>query len=264
MSELSCLPPEILREVLFNLPIHTLLAFGQTSKYHHALQQTTLSNLRLGVFPTRLDGLLSRMEIVEDPDTTYEVHTILGKRKARNKSMIIFNQNLMIARVLHKYSNSLRDLEISLWDLQQPSAEALAKLNGIQRLSIRLDHPNSNCTDLDPSHWCHSPGSTVWNFLYARPGSAPIFGRLRSLSLERAGVTDYQLLRILDNNPRITELKLRKCLTLTDEFFRGLSRSRVGKQLKLLHFTQSENTSVDGRVLKYISKMPSLEVSTTY
>lgn len=260
MYELSSLPPEILREVLLYLPIPSLLRFGETSKHHRALQQVSLSKLRLGVFPTRLDGLLSLMETVDDVDDTHSVQRILEKRRTRNKDMIMFNQNLVVARILHKYSASLRDLEISLWDLQQPSAEALAKLKGLRRLSIRLDHPTSRCTDMHHSFWCHSPGSTVWNHLYAKTRGMPVFGRLTSISLERAGITDYQLLRLLEANPDITEIRLRKCLTLSDEFFRGLSQGKLGKQVRILHFTQCESPRIDGRILKYIEAMTSLEV----
>ena len=261
MYQISCLPPEILREVVGYLPIRSLLAFGQTSKYHRAVQQTSLSTLRLGVFPSRLDGLLSSIETTETHDSAHSVQKVLEKRKARSKNMIIFNQNIAVARIVSRYSKSLRDLQISVWDLQQPAAEALAKIDCLQRLSLRLDHPSTRRTDLDPSFWCYSPGSTVWNTFYAKEGSPRIFGRLLSLNLERAGITDYQLLRILESNPRITELTLRKCLTLTDEFFRELSRSRIGKQLRVLQFTQSENSRIDGRILKYISGMSSLQVN---
>ena len=256
------LPPELLCEVLEHLPISSLLAFGQTSRYHHALQQRSLRRLRLGVFPTRLDGLLSQMDTLGDDDTTHSVQKVLDKRRSRSKDAIFFNQNLTIACILHRFSLSLRELEISLWDFQQPAAEALAKLKGLRSLSIRLDHPNSRCADLHHSFWCHSPGSTAWNQLYAGRDASPVFGRLTSLNLERAGITDYQLLRILEENPSITGIRLRKCLTLTDEFFRDLSRSSVGKQLKVLHFTQSDNSRIDERVLQHISAMPSLQVST--
>ena len=255
------LPPEILCEILEHLPISSLLAFGQTSHYHHALQQISLRRLRLGVFPTRLDGLLSQMDTLGDDDTTYSVQKVLDKRRSRTKDAILFNQNLTIARILHRYSLPLRDLEISLWDIQQPAAEALAKLKGLRNLSIRLDHPNSRCADLHHSFWCHSPGSTVWNQLYAGKEGPPVLGRLTTLNLERAGITDYQMFRILEENPGVTEIRLRKCLTLTDEFFRDLSNSRVGKQLKLLHFTQSDNPRIDERVLQHIAAMPSLQVS---
>lgn len=259
MSELSSLPTEILREVLLYLPISSLLAFGQTSKYNHAVQQISLTKLRLGVFPTRLNSLVSLMESLED--TTHSVQIILERRKARNKDMAIFNQNVTISRVLHKHHGSLRSLEIALWDLQQSSAEALSKLGGLRRLSIRMDHVNTRFVDLPRSFWCKSPGSTVWNCLYSKDQSNPIFGRLQSLNLERAGITDYQLQRILDENPNIREIKLQKCLTITDEFFRELSKCTVGRRLEILHFVQSDALSIDSRILRYIGLLPALKVS---
>ena len=259
MPGIAYLPTEIIREVLLYLPISSLLAFGQTSKYHYAVQQISLAKLRLGVFPTRLNGLVSLMESPEE--TTHSVQIIMEQRKTRNKDMTILNQNVTVSRILHKHYKSLRSLEIALWDLQQSSADALSKLGRLQHLSIRLDHPNTRFLDLPRSFWGKSPGSTVWNCLYSKDQSSPVFGRLESLNLERAGITDYQLLRIINENPTIREIKLQKCLTLTDEFFRELPKSHAGQRLQTLHFLQSDALSIDSRILQYIEGLPALKVS---
>jgi hypothetical protein len=61
------------------------------------------------------------------------------------------------------------------------------------------------------------PGSTAWNNFAAMHGKGKSFGRLEDLTLERSGITDYQLRQILESNPRLTELKLQKCLSLTEK-----------------------------------------------
>ena len=258
MSDISNLPPEILREILSYLPISSLLSFGETCGYHHALQGISLNRLKLGVFPTRYNGLISLVESTSDLDTTHNVQIILRRRKTRTKSTVIFNQNLTISRILHKYGRSLQHLEMALWDVKPPMAESLLKCHNLQSLSIRLDHSNTRWADLGRSFWCESPGSTVWNYFYARPGDEPVFGRLKSLNLERSGITDYQLLMILHENPAISKLRLQKCLTLTDDFFRQLSRSEATLRLNSLHFENSDNPTINTRLLKYIECFGSL------
>ena len=260
MASIHSLPAEILREVLTYLPIPYLFAFGLTSKHHHLIQLISLQKLRLGVFPTRLNGLLSLMESSHDSDTTHAVQIVLDKRKTRGKDMVIHNQNVTTRKIVEKNRQTLRDLEVSLWDLQKSSADALSTLHRLRRLAIRLDHPNVRYAGIDKAFWATSPGSTVWNQLYSEKGDKKCLGRLQSLTLERAGITDYQLQRILDANPYITKLRLQKCLTLSAEFFETLSNSRVGQQLELLHFTQSDNIEIDDQILPYIEKMKKLKV----
>lgn len=85
-------------------------------------------------------------------------------------------------------------------------------------------------------------------------------GRLQSLTLERAGITDYQLAKVIESNPELTELRFKKCFNLTYKAFKNLSESKIGPQLETLHFTWSDNDKIDERVLDCIAKMPKLEV----
>ena len=261
MARLSSLPPEILREVLSHLPIQSLLAFGQTSKYNHSIQAISLTKLRLGVFPTRLHSMLSLMEATENQDTTHSVQIILEKRKSRKKDTVISNQNAIISRIVQKHQHTLRSLEVALWELQASSAKAISQLQRLRHLSVRLDHPNTRHADVDRNLWKTSPGSTLWNHFYSQKGDQRILGRLESLNLERAGITDYQLEKILEGNPGIVELRLQKCLIITGEFFERLVQTRAGKYLELLYFTHSDNPEIDERVLGHIGKLGRLKVS---
>ena len=260
IASIDSLPAEILREVLTYLPIQSLFNFGLTSKHNHRVQLISLQKLRLGVYPSRLNGLLSLMEANHDQDTTHSVQVVLEKKKARGRDMIIHNQNVTTRKILERTRQPLRDLEVGLWDLQKSSADAIATLHRLRRLAIRLDHPNVRYAGVDKSYWKTSPGSTVWNSLYSEKGDKRCLGRLQSLTLERAGITDYQLQKILDSNPEITELRLKKCLTLTAEFFETLAASKVGKQLRVLHFTHSDNIEIDDQVLQYVEKLTNLKV----
>lgn len=263
MATLTSLPPEMVREILSYLPVRALLAFGLTSKENHAHQSVSLSKLRLGVFPSRLNGLISLMEASEDRSSVNSVQVTLPKSKSRTKDMVVRNQNATVEKVVTKYRLTLRDLEVAVWELTRSSVESIGRLRNLRRLSIRLDHPHTRHSDVDRSFWKSSPGSTIWNSLFRdsdlkSPRTYPL-GRLESLSLERAGITDYQLQQTLVNNPRITELRLQKCLTLTREIFEYLANSHFGGTMKVLHFTQNDRTEIDDRVLVHIGRLSELK-----
>ncbi|KAK4695194.1 hypothetical protein P7C71_g2516, partial [Lecanoromycetidae sp. Uapishka_2] len=260
MATFSSLPPEITREVLRYLPIRALLDFGLTSRLNFAIQSCSLSSLRLGVFHSRLGGMISLMEATADRTCLHSVQIILPKTESRTKDMVIKNQDMKTRKILDRYQKSLRDLEVALWELQESSASSIARLKNLTRLSIRLDHPHTRYPGVDQDSWESASGSTVWNILGSKSAEVSgALGCLQSLNLERAGITDYQLAEVLESNPRLTELRLKKCFNLTYKLFKTLSESKVGQQLETLHFTKSNNDKIDERVLDCIAKMPKLK-----
>ncbi|MCJ1251863.1 hypothetical protein MMC30_009101 [Trapelia coarctata] len=274
MAQLHLLPPEIVREVLEYLPIPSLFAFGQTSRTNHALASTAFVHLRLGIFPSRINGMISMLEGGESQPNTHSVQIVLPKRDGRSKEMVIRKQNMIISSIITRHGQTLRDLELALWDLNQSAAESIGQLPNLRHLSIRLDHPHTRFLGLDRSFWKTAPASTVWNALSAprttskkslameRPPQG--LRRLQSLTLERAGITDYQIQCILEDNPKITELRLQKCIGLTEDFFHQLVRSRVGHGLRIFHFTHNESEWIDERVLEYIGQLPNLQEISFY
>lgn len=258
----TSLPPEIHREILSYLPIPSLLTFGLTSKNNHLIQTSSLSTLRLGVFHSRLAGMISLMEATATRSCLHSVQLLLPKNESKKKDRVLKNQNLRIANVVERYTHTLRDLEIACWELQDSAALSLAKLKNLKRLSIRLDHPHTRFSDVDPTFWDSAPGSPVWNLLATKKGEKghSALGRLQSLNLERAGITDYQLTKILESNPNITELRLRKCLGLTDKIFKILAEGKVGRRIEILHFTRHCGEEIDERILAYIGRIKNLKV----
>lgn len=77
--------PEISRKVLRYLLIRSLLEFVLTSKHNHALQSCSLSNLRLGVFYSRLGGIVSLMEEKAAQSCFPSVQMILPKDESRTR-----------------------------------------------------------------------------------------------------------------------------------------------------------------------------------
>ena len=204
--------------------------------------------------------MISLIESPAHKSCIHSVQIVLPKHEARTRDTIIRNQNLKIRAVADTYRESLRNLEVALWEFQESSASSIAKLKNLRELSIRLDHPHTRYAGIDPAFWESSPGSTVWNLLASKPGGAGALGRLRSLNLERAGITDYQLARLLERNPMLTELRLRKCFTLTDKAFKIIAESRVAQRLETFHFTWACNDEIGERVLGYIAKLPKIKV----
>ena len=263
MATFSSLPPEIIRAVLENLPISSFLAFGLTSKNNHAIQSCSLSSLRLGIFHSKLSGMVSLIDGPSDRRYIHSFQTLLPKTQSRSRDMVIRNQNAYVQTIVTQYHHTLRDLEISLWELREPAAKSIAQVKNLRGLSIRLDHPCTSFPNVRRSFWDVSTSSTIWNSLFAKPDQALVFGRLQNLNLERAGITDYQLERILNSNPAIRDLRLQKCLNLTDETFQYLARSSVGSRLKTLYFTKHCGRKIDNRVLEHLAKLVNLDVSST-
>lgn len=259
MTTFGALPAE-LREILGYLPISSLHAFGLTSKQHHALQASSLSILHIGVFHSRISSRMSALPASADAPGTHSVQVVLPRCDSRSPQMIVRNQNAIIKDVVDKHKHVLRELEVTLWDFQERTAQSVAQIKNLKHLSIRLDHTHIRHPQLDRNSWDSSTGSTVWNFLCAKHNQKDALGRLRSLTLERAGITDYQLQQILESNPDILILRLQRCLNITEELFEYLAHSRVGGRIRTLHFTKSKNKNINDDVLKYIAKLPSLKV----
>ena len=271
MAQVNLLPPEILHEVLEYLPICSLFAFGQTSRTNHAIASTAFSRLRLGIFPSRINGLISLLETDETQPSTHSVQMVLSKNDGRSKEMVVRKQNMILSSIIIRHGETLRDLEIAIWDLNQSAAELIGQLRNLRHLSIRLDHPHTRFSGLDRSFWKTAPASTVWNAL-SRPRNISKkslgtgkrqkgLARLQSLTLERAGITDYQIQCILEDNPNISELRLQKCMGLTEDFFEFLIQSEAGHGMQIFHFTHNASEWLGEAVLKYIGQLPNLKVS---
>ncbi|KAI9806064.1 MAG: hypothetical protein M1833_004471 [Piccolia ochrophora] len=256
---LNTLPPELTQEILTYLPIPSLFSYSQTSRRSHVLANSSLRTLGLGIFTSRINAIISSIDS-SPAATTHAVRIVLPKRDTQHVSQIVRHQNERAARLVEHHAATIRDLELSVWELERPLTTTLARMPNLRRLALRLDHPHTRHPRLDKAHWSASPPGTVWNALDRHPDTArPVLGRLESLTLERAGITDYQLSRILANNPRITRLRLAKCRTLTEETFECLARSPLARSLEHLEFVKSDSEEIDERVLQWIPHLTALK-----
>lgn len=136
-------------------------------------------------------------------------------------------------------------------ELDDYSPCSIAQLKNLKNLSVRLDHPHTRYPGITRKFCESSPLLTVWSNLGSKLGNATL-GRLRSLNLERAGIMDYQLAKVLESNPMQTELRLRKRLSLTDITLKILAENNVGQHVETLFFTMSDSDESDDRILEYI------------
>ncbi|KAF6230211.1 hypothetical protein HO133_004550 [Letharia lupina] len=203
--------------------------------------------------------MVSLMEATADRSCLHSVQMILPKDETRAKVKAICNQNLRIGKVVDAYQQTLRDFEVALWELHDPSAWSIAQLKNPKRLSIRLDHYHTRFPGIERQFWESSPRSTVWNNLASTPEKTAL-GCLRSLYLERAGITDYQLATALKSNPMLTELRFRKCLTLTDRTFKFFAESNVGRHIETLCLIKSYRDELNDGLFEHTAKLTNLEV----
>ncbi|KAI9849715.1 MAG: hypothetical protein M1837_002841 [Sclerophora amabilis] len=260
---LSDLPPELCQQILTYLPVPSLLSFGLTSCSSHALAHSSLRTLSLGVFHTRISGLMSFLDsTLCREDQRHAVSILLSKRDSRTRSQVIDNQNRRAAEILSRHATSLRDLELVLWELKLPVTDVLKTMPTLRRLSLRFDHPHTRHASVNKTYWETSPPGSIWNLLATQDGfrdGPTTFGRLEAINLERCGLTDYQLRQIIKRNPGVKEIRLQRCLTVTGATFEYLSRSPVAHTLETLHFTQSNSREIDERILDYIPKLTALK-----
>ncbi|KAF1815521.1 hypothetical protein P152DRAFT_455234 [Eremomyces bilateralis CBS 781.70] len=153
MTLLTSLPPEVLLDILAYLPLRSLLSFGQASKISHQLASCAMHRLSLGIFPTRLSGILSRLSGVstldlyspshlEDvQDDTRIASIVIPDAATLNSYSLLAFHNALISAVLSRYAYSLRDLDLTIWMLTPPIAKALGSARGLKRLRLRVENP---------------------------------------------------------------------------------------------------------------------------
>lgn len=67
VRSLLSFPPELLVNILSFLPVQALLRFSQTCRYSHSIAHSSLHTLSLGIHPTRVSGIISRLGATRYP-----------------------------------------------------------------------------------------------------------------------------------------------------------------------------------------------------
>ncbi|PYH99977.1 F-box domain protein [Aspergillus ellipticus CBS 707.79] len=150
----------------------------------------------------------------------------IPQEKSRTLDEMVREQNKIFTQVVDRYGRGLRKLEFMAYDLDSDGAMALATKcqTMLHHLALRFEHPHIRDGPVRPSTWLHpAPGSTAWNVLIGigRYQQLGICG-LRTLIMERAGITPWQLMMLVKKNPMLTVLKLRTCRGVQPDFLNWL------------------------------------------
>ncbi|KAI9371993.1 hypothetical protein BJX61DRAFT_543136 [Aspergillus egyptiacus] len=150
--------------------------------------------------------------------------------RPQSQDQMIRIQNQILAKVLGRYGLSLQSLEFMAYDLNMEGATALGTKcqHTLRHLALRFEHPHIRDGLMRPSTWLHPAAANEnWNLLIGL-GHFKNTGlcSLKSLILERAGITPWQLMMLVKKNPDLTTLKLRTCRGVRPEFLNWLGGVR--------------------------------------
>ncbi|KAK7556825.1 hypothetical protein IWX50DRAFT_214376 [Phyllosticta citricarpa] len=306
MAHLLSLPSELLLHILSYLPIKSLLAFSETSRMAYILASSSLQTLSLGIYPNRVSSLISQLSsssptaspfsrsarsslhesaIVTSGETSTsslfnEANTIahvIPKASEHRPNTLLSFHTALTSSILSRYSVSMRNLELSVWALTPPIADALASLKNVRCLSLRVEDPfgrgflrrwiinwGSTTDDEDisprssPSFFRAMPeaaSGTEWNKF------SDAWGRLETLRLMGAGISDWQLCRILERNPGLKELWLKKCPDVGLDLLKYMAEEWDGRlALDALSLIECDAAvEIDEEAMEYIGELTNLK-----
>lgn len=160
----------------------------------------------------------------------------------RSAKQTIRAQNTIFSNILNRYGSSLVTLEFLAYDLDEHAAQALGFncRRKLRHLALCFEHTHVRDHMLPRSFWRKpAPGSTAWNSLIGIGGDGKTgLKGLETLTLERAGITPWQLRKLVKRNRNLRELKLRTCSGVQQEFLDWLGA--VGKERRSTDFGDDE------------------------
>ncbi|KAK7538615.1 uncharacterized protein J3D65DRAFT_551573 [Phyllosticta citribraziliensis] len=235
MAHLTSLPSELLLHILSYLPIRSLLAFSETSRMAYILASSSLQTLSLGIYPNRANTV---------------AHVIPKASEHRPNTLLTFHTALT-SSILSRYCVSMRNLELSVWALTPPIADALASLKNVRCLSLRVEDPSPSFFRAMPE----AGSGTEWNKF------ADAWGRLETLRLMGAEISDWQLCRILERNPGLKELWLKKCPDVGRDLLKYMAEEWDGRLgLDALSLIECDAAvEIDEEAMEYIGELTNLK-----
>lgn len=260
-SPISTLPPEVLHQILKYLPLEQLLNFGRTSKHNYAASILALQKLKLAILRRPIDGVLAYLssstfeelspdferagygrpgnnQITLSPDlpglnqaSTSKGNRIDGLTPAQYRHRLIAAQNAMACDVLSTPTlASLKSLTLHVYQMKSSAlAEILAtRLPDLQDLRLNFCHTYVHDTCLPSRYWTDPvflEPSPIWNAIagVGDENQAKLkLRKLAKLTVERAGITSFQLRSWIRCNPHLRELKLRNVAGVDQDFIHWL------------------------------------------
>lgn len=314
MAHLTSLPSELLLHILSFLPIRSLLAFSLSSRSAYVLASSSLQTLSFGVYPSRVASLISQLSSTSPTASPFSrstrslnssVGSVISSGVSSVSASDLFNEDCTVAHVipqaselrphtllafhtaltssiLTRYCMSMRHLELSIWTLTPPVADALAGLRNLRTLCLRIEDPfgrgflrrwiiNWGSTTDDEDDLGHRSLRRVPDLYRALPEAgtgtewnkfADSWSRLETLRLVGAEISDWQLCQILKKNAGLKELWLKKCPDVGVELLKFLGEEWEGRScLQAFGLVDCDLAGeVNQEAAEHIGNLPSLQV----
>lgn len=292
------LPDELLVQILAFLPARALLKFAQTSRFAHALANSNLHILELGIRPIRAKRLIRTfgrpgyIPARNQASALVDASALLPNESSNRSSVSPVDpgphepcdndidhdkiwvripdahtyeystlhkfNTALVCSILLRHGNMLQTVDLSLWALTLPIANAIADLPALRNLSISIEDdiyaravPRSLIA-LERFEQC-----AAWNQLVK---NAVWKNRLRILQIKTADVTTPQLARLLKGNYRCQELCLSGCDSVGQELWAFLSSEWRGvAALRTLVVVECGGI-LDETTVEMIGKLSQLQV----
>ena len=220
---------------IFNNRIHSLVAFLEGTpvpftqiemKPHSCMNFPRPHHYIPMVLPVDTPSEPPKHKSKKRKPNSKPVEVITEEAYRRTANQTVRAQNAILADLLSRYGGSLTTLEFMAYDLDEYGAHALGSncQNKLRNLALRYEHTHVNDPMMRKSAWKKpAPPSTAWN---------PLIGigvdekcglkGLETLTFERAGITPWQLRKLVKRNRGLRELKLRTCSGVQPEFLTWL------------------------------------------
>jgi hypothetical protein len=204
------LPTEILNQILTPLPTSSLLRFSETSHHARCLANANLHTLSLGVAPLS-SPLLTDFDQSTTLSNPYAIWLHIPRAASYEYWTLLNFQSALVTSILKRHGTMLQHLEISVWALTQPMAEAIADLRALRTLSLRIESGIGFVRGSPRSRIAveREEQSKAWELLTK---SAPVWRqRLTALRLENCDLETEQLAVLMKGSWASMALGLIRC-----------------------------------------------------
>ncbi|USP82603.1 hypothetical protein yc1106_09877 [Curvularia clavata] len=249
------LPTEILGQILSLLPVCSLLRFSCTSRYSYAMATANLRTLSLGIAPYH-----PHLPSKSLPHTyPYESWLRIPNMQDYTYNTLFNFQSALVSSLLVRYAAMLQHIDLSVWSLSVPMANALRSLHALKTLALRFDSGSHGRS----AHRCHIAAERAeqrkaWEVLAQNP---PVWSRrLCALKLENADLSTEQLGVLLAESGECREVVLERCSGVGSEFWPFLQSWRGRERLRVLELSDcggllGEETVTTIRSLKGLERL---------
>jgi hypothetical protein len=217
-KHLLSLPTELLDQVLSALPIPSLLAFSSTSQHARILARNNLHSLSLGIAPLHSSSFST---------SPYDIWLRIPNANSYPYLTLLNFQSALVSSTLTRHGSMLQHLELSVWALTVPIAEAIANLAALQSLSIRIEsggYARRSCKSFE-----REKQHKAWTLLSSE--KCVWRSRLMALRIEDADLGTEQLAGILGGATRCRELWLNRCWFIGKEVWGWLGGDWKGRDV---------------------------------